>query len=124
MTKQTRCSSRPWRLIALTAALTLMQIGAMVRAVSMPDNLADRVSLFVPLEFAAASLWALIFAWVTVNLIRTRAIPPARWVLAGFGIYSTVRLLVFAQADYDQNRLPFLLVVTLLALFVIFFLRR
>ena len=123
MTPSTEHTARSWRLIALALALALMQVGAIAHITSIPGDLIAQISLPVPLEIAADSLWALIFTVMAVNLLRSRA-TPVRWIIAGFATYSTVRLALFARADYDHNRLPFLVVANLLALLMTFFLRR
>lgn len=123
MTPETEHPSRPWRLIALALALAFMELGALAHIMSVPGDLIAQISLSVPLEIAADSLWALIFTVMAVNLLRSRA-TPVRWIIVGFTTYSTVRLVVFARADYDHNRLPFLVVANLLALLLAFFLRR
>lgn len=117
---------RRWWLIALTAALALMQAGAVVRTLQRLPELAALVSLNPPLELIAGGGWALLFGGITVNLLRSRAAQPAILALCGFFIYSVVRLMLFAQADYDQNRLPFLILLSLCLLVfpVAFLLRR
>lgn len=117
---------RRWWLIALTAALALMQAGAVVRTLQRLPELAALVSLNLPLELIAGGGWALLFGGITVNLLRSRAAQPAILALCGFFIYSVVRLMLFAQADYDQNRLPFLILLSLCLLVfpVAFLLRR
>lgn len=109
----TATSKRRWWLIALCGLLTLAQAGAALRALRVPPELAAQISLWLPLEFVAGGLWALLFAVITANLLRKRAVQPAVFALGGFLIYSVIRLLLWAQADYDQNRLPFLVFMTI-----------
>jgi len=100
-------------LILLTALLALFQIGAAVRALQIPDALAAKISLPVPLEFIASLLWALLALTVLVTLWQRerRARLFTVWLAVGFSIYSLIRLLLFSQADYDRGRFPFLLIV-------------
>jgi hypothetical protein len=112
MTHEANQPSRCWELILLTVLLALFQIGAALRALRIPPELGAQISLPMILEFVAAGLWALLFAVITVNLIRGRALRPAVLIISGFVIYSLARLIVFARADYDLNRLPFLVVIT------------
>lgn len=117
------CSSRlKW----LTGLLALTQVGAVVQAARVPADLAAQVSLLLPLEFVAAALWALVFALVTVAQFRRRpgALRSTVWALAAFLVYNLVRWLVFARADYDRDRLPFLLVSSLVLIILIAFLTR
>lgn len=113
---------RRWWLIALAGGLTLMQAGAALRALSIPPELVVQVSVLPPLEFVAGGLWALLFALITVNLLRKRAARTALVALSVFLVYSVLRLLLFTRADYDQNRLPFLVLLTVCLL--VFLLRR
>jgi len=105
-------------LMLLTTLLALVQLGAAVRGLNVPDALADRISLPLPLEFVAGVLWALVSLGVLALLWRRerRARLYAAWLAVGFSIYSLLRLLLFSQADYDRGRYPFLLVVIALLL--------
>ena len=113
--------SRCWELIFLCALLSLFQLGAALRALYLPPV---PVSLPAALEFIAGGLWALLFAAITVNLIRGRALRPAIITISGFVIYSLARLLVFARADYDLHRLPFLAAIIVCLLLLAALLRR
>jgi hypothetical protein len=114
----TRTRKRARILILLTALLACVQLGAAVRALQVPDELASKISLPLPLEFVASLLWALIALGVTVLLWRRerRGRLYAAWLAVGFSIYSLLRLLLFSQADYDRGRFPFLLIVIALLL--------
>lgn len=114
-------ASRSWELILLTVLLALFQLGAALRALAAPPV---PTSLSAALDFIAGGLWALLFAAITVNLLRGWALRPAILSICGFVIYSLVRLLVFARADYDLNRLPFLVAITVCLLFLAALLRR
>lgn len=117
-------TSRCWELILLTALLAVFQFGAALRALNVPPELRAQVSLPTVLEFVGGGLWALLFAAITVNLIRGRALQPAVLIVSGFVIYSLARLIVFARADYDLNRLPFLAAITVCLLLAAALLRR
>lgn len=123
----TRTRKRARLLMILTALLAVVQIGATVRALQVPDALAAKVSLPLPLEAVAGLLWALLSLVVLALLWRRvrRARLYAAWLAVGFSIYSLIRLLLFSQADYDRGRFPFLLVViaVLLVLPVAFIVR-
>jgi hypothetical protein len=121
MTDQTKPLQRKRArgLLILTALLALFQFGAAVRAVQIPDDLAARVNLPLPLEFIASLLWAAAALGVFVMLWtgRRQARLFAAWLAVGFSIYSLLRLLLFSQADYDRGRFPFLLIVIAILLF-------
>jgi len=105
-------------LMVLTALLALVQFGAALRALSVPDELAARISLPVPLDFVAGLLWALLSLMALALLWRRerRARLYAAWLAVGFSTYSLLRLLLFSQAEYDRGRFPFLLVIIALLL--------
>lgn len=99
-------------LTLLTALLTIVGAGMAARAVTLPPELAARVSLALPLEVTAGALWAGLFTLVCWRLLRRKR-GASDWALLAvlaFATYSTIRLLLFARAEYDAGRLPFLLV--------------
>jgi hypothetical protein len=115
MTKDKRTSSRGhgcgyWLLALLTGLLAVVAAGLAVRAVTLPSELAAQVSLVSPLEVIAGALWAGAFAWAAWRLLRGKrgVVSLALGLILAFVTYSAVRLLIFARADYDRGRLPFL----------------
>ncbi|MBZ0301868.1 MAG: hypothetical protein K8J31_19120 [Anaerolineae bacterium] len=114
MTQSTQPTARRrWWLISLTTLLALMQAGAVWRALNPPPVMTAATRLSPLLEFGAGIGWALLFAAITVNLLRKRGARPGVLVVSAFLLYSTLRLLLFVQADYDHHRLPLLAVVSL-----------
>jgi hypothetical protein len=109
-----------WLLVGLSAVLALAQLGAVLRWLNVPTDLAAQTRLILPLEWLAGGLWALFFTITAANLVRRRpgSMRQSAWMLGGFTIYSAARLLLFAQAEYDRNRLPFIVIFT--TLFVVF----
>ena len=118
MTEPPRPPARPWRLILLLAALALFQAGAALQAITTPPEIAAQIRLPLGLQFVAGTLWALLFAFITVNLVRRQTQTLTTWALLGFVTYSLLRLLLFTQADYDQQRQPFLILITLVILVI------
>ncbi len=102
--------------------LALVQVGAAVRALTLPPDLATQISLLPALEFLVAGMWAGVFAFQAWLLMRSADKRRARRrtvvMLGAFVVYTVARLAVFAQADYDRNRLPFLLLLTVIVLFI------
>lgn len=101
-------------LTVLTLALAVFQAGAALNAVQVPAEVAGTVSLPPLLALVLAILWAGAFAWMTVRLWQRKPQVGRRavWLVAGFIFYSIGRLALFARADYDRQRLPFLLMAT------------
>jgi hypothetical protein len=119
-TRQTEPSGCSCGLIVLTGLLALYQVGAALQAMRLTDEMVSVVSLSPPLEFVAGILWALIFIAAFFGLLqgRQRAVRFAGLSIIGFATYSALRLLLFARADYDRQRLPILLVTTALMLII------
>jgi len=99
-----------WLLTLLTGLLAVIAVGMAVRVVTLPPELAAQVSLSLPLEFVAGIVWAGAFVWATWRLIRGKrgSVNLALGLALTFATYSVLRLFIFAQADYDRGRMPFL----------------
>jgi uncharacterized membrane protein YhaH (DUF805 family) len=108
--------------MVITIALSLFQFVAAIRTLQLPDDLP--VSLLIPLEVAAGFSWGLLFALATVALIlyKPYAARFALWLTLSFLVYSVIRLTLFAQSDYDRQRLPFL-IVTLFVIIILAWLK-
>jgi hypothetical protein len=102
--------------VLLMAGLAVFQAASALQAATLTPDLAAQVALQPALAFTAGVLWALIFTLVVVNLLRRwrRGLLQAAWALLAFVIYSGARLILFARADYDRERLPFALLLLLL----------
>ncbi|MDX2139195.1 MAG: hypothetical protein SF123_13995 [Chloroflexota bacterium] len=103
-------------LIVTALVLAIIHVVGAVRALQPPPVPADQISLLPALEFIAATLWALVFAVVALRLWR---LPGAQrlfgWALIVWISYSVVRVALFARADYDRQRLPFLITTAVFA---------
>jgi hypothetical protein len=108
---------RPRRLLLIALTLAVVHAVGVARALQSAPVPADQVSLLPALEFIAAALWALLFALVALRLWRR--LPGARrlfgWAGIGWIVYSVARLALFARADYDRQRLPFLILAAIVA---------
>jgi hypothetical protein len=115
----------------LCALLSLSQTVALYRALFTPSELLPLLRLPPALDAVTSGLWAIAFGVLAVGLWGDLT-PPVRTVrrwrawmaLCGFALYGTVRLALFAAADYDQGRLPLMvalsvgLIIVLLGLWV------
>ena len=112
-------------LTLLTIVLAIVSAGMAIRAIQLPPELAAQVSVVPAVEVIAGSLWALLFALLAWLLLRNRrnAVRLTTWAVLVFAAYSLIRLLLFARADYDVGRLPFLLVTLGIILVAAGFLR-
>jgi hypothetical protein len=97
-------------LLLLTGLLAVFQAGAAFQVLRIPGELAAQISIPLPLEFITSGLWACLAAIVTIGLWQRRrgVEKKAVGLLIAFMIYSLLRLIVFARADYDRGRLVFL----------------
>lgn len=101
-------------LAALMTLLVITQAGFVVRLLRLPDGVGGDLALSPIAQMIGAGFWALIFAWAAYSLLsgQRRGVNRALWLVIGFILYSVLRLLLFAQADYDRQRFPFLIVVS------------
>ena len=102
-------------LILLCLTLALFQIITALRVLQLPDAVASVVSIPPMLQVALSAGWALLFFMAAVTLYNRKvfSVRLAGGVIVAFMLYSLLRLVVFARADYDRERLPFLIVLTL-----------
>ena len=103
----------------LALLMLLVQLASLQQLTRIPPEIAAQLSLMLPLERALTLAWALIFAWLAVTLWRGAQTRRLWQALAFYAVISVMRLLLFARADYDRGRLPFLLFALLLAAFVL-----
>ncbi len=107
------------RHVLLALFMLLVQFGALHNLTTIPPEIAAQLSLILPLERALTLAWALIFAWLAVTLWRGAQTRRQWQTLALYAVVSVMRLLLFARADYDRGRLPFLLLTLLPAAFLL-----
>lgn len=106
--KTPRHVPRPRWLTGLLLLCAFVQAAYAVQIVLLPAELAEQVSLLLPLEFVMAGMWALLLGYFAVN----GGTFGARWVLLlVFMAYHVIRLIIFARADYDRGRIPFIVVM-------------
>ena len=112
--------TRRW-LLRISLVLALIQGAAIYNTLTRPAELDAQAHLSRPIELAAGILWALIFTFIAFTLLQRKrhALRIALWGLMGFALYSVARLALFAQAEYDRQRLPFLFIVMTLFLLVL-----
>lgn len=100
----------------MVGLLLLMQLGAVLRALQLPADLNSQLSFTRPMLIITAILWSGMFGWAFYQCVRGKsyAVNRALWIICGFMLYSAGRLVIFTQADYDRQRLPFLVVMILI----------
>lgn len=98
-------------LIILTCFILLYQIFWFVSVLQLSDDLKTKVSLSIPYEMIVSLVIVLFFMNGLRALILTRSWAIGYTIGGIIFLWATVllRLIVFAEADYDRQRLPFLL---------------
>jgi hypothetical protein len=108
-----------WRLVIglPLIALALLLIDSAARALSLPPEVAEALSVPPGLRVVEGALWGIAFGITGLGAIwgRRGALIRALWLLTGFMIYNAARLTLFARADYDRARLPFLVAAAIVA---------
>lgn len=104
---------RPVWLIIVACFMMLYQIVWLIQVLQLPDNLKNIVRLSVPLEIIASIL---IVTFITYGIRALIGKKP--WAISyTMGVmmiqlgYVLFRLIAFADADYDRQRLPFLVLL-------------
>lgn len=104
-------TKRPLWFIMLTCFILIYQIVWLISVLQLPDDLKNQISLSVPLEIVMSVTIVTFFTIGLRALIGMQAWA-IRYTLVGIDIlWVTIlgRLILFAEADYDRQRLPFLI---------------
>lgn len=111
----------PWWCIALFAGLALVQGGGLVRSLWLSGDAGITLSVPTPVDVLGHLVWTILLGWTAWGLLRNvpQAVNRSIWLLSVFIIYGVLRLLAFAQADYDRQRFPLLLALIPLVLIIL-----
>ena len=104
---------RPLWFISFTCFMILYQIVWLIRVLQLQGNLKEQISLSIPLEVIMSILIVTFFTYGIRALIVNHSWA-MRYTIGVFIFqigYSGLRLIAFAEADYDRQRLPFLIIV-------------
>ncbi len=102
---------RPLWFIIISCFILLYQIVWLASVLQLPDDLKNQISLSVPFEVVISGIIVTFFTIGLRALILMRRWA-FRYTLVGIGIlWGTIllRLIIFTEADYDRQRLPFLI---------------
>lgn len=104
-------SSSPLWLFLLVIVLIVVNAGNVLRVLQASAAASGGLPGWI--QGLIGTGWTLGFTWAAIALLRRRprAAELALWLWIGYVSYSCLRLLIFAEADYDRGRLPFLLVL-------------
>ena len=92
-----------------------------IRMLQLSDELVPQLSLLIPLEIFFGLFWTGVFIFFALRLAQNKpyALRYTLGMVMLFVLYSLIRLVLFAQADYDAGRTPFLLVGTIVVLLIL-----
>ena len=109
-----------FQLARLGLILALVEVGALIAALRMPEDLAGEVGQVRVLDAVGGAMWAVVFLLLAIPVLRKQrsAVRAAVWSLVAFLAYNVVRWYAFIRADYDRQRLPLLMIGTLIAAIV------
>lgn len=119
MTEHTPSIKRPWSLILLSGFLALYQLTIVWHLLTLEFPL--KLTFPSALQLLIALVWAVLWFTGTVSLYRlgVRGIRYSGMLFAGFILTSFVQVAIWAGADYDRLRLPFLATVTVILIGII-----
>ncbi len=110
----THPDKRPILIVTLSLILVLYHITGAFQVLQLPESIGVHTSIPPIVQAVLHMGWAIVFTLNAVLLLRRQRnamrFNQGAWVL--FICYGLARLLLFAQADYDRQRLPFLLILT------------
>ena len=100
-------------LLVLLGLLTLYHVVDLFRLARLPDEILNITSLPITLRLVTGVTWVGLFGWSMLTIVRgqTDATRRTRYLIVGFVLYTIIRLIVFTRAEYDRQRLPFVLAV-------------
>jgi len=107
-------------LVSFIAILGLYQIFFAIRVFNDSGLYGNSLSLSPMLQIGLASVWTILFLTALLGLVRSQdhAVGYSAWLILSFIVYGLLRTSLFAQADYDRQRIPFLVMGTVLILIV------
>lgn len=110
--QQDQTTPRPNRRLGLfIIVLSLHQFISIMNWLRSPI-LAESIRLSPVFEIITGAIWVIVFTTLAISLWRSFATTRQVIVLLTiFSLFQILRLAAFAQADYDRQRLPFLVLL-------------
>lgn len=104
-----------WFICMILISIGIQQLLNIGTLLSLPEAVRAHISLSLPLEMGIGVLFISLVIVIVYQLFRMRGrvgqprwMNRARWLMIGYLVWVGTRLTIFAQADYDRNRLLFL----------------
>lgn len=113
-------------LFCCLVTIILIQLKAVYQGITLLSNSPPGLGLSAAWQIVFGLAWAVVAGFGMIALLRHRgwAALYVQAVLTGFVLNTGLRVYIFARADYDRHRLPFLFVVGLCGLLGMFVVRR
>jgi putative exporter of polyketide antibiotics len=107
-------------LLFILAILSLYQILFAFRVLIDRGLYGDNLSLSPVIQAGMALLWAILFLIAVLGLARGKrfGLGYSAWLIISFVVYNVLRVILFAQADYERNRIPFLVMGAIMILII------
>jgi len=107
-------------LVTFITILLVYQTLNLIRVLQLEDMLGNSVVPPVPLQLTLILIWLLTFTYLLLGVVRKWrfALRYSGWLIITYILYRLLYAVLFVQADYNRQRLPFLLVTISLILIV------
>ena len=107
-------------LFIFTLILGLYQILFASRVLLHTGVNLDSWALSTLVQLGMAIVWSILFAYALIRIGKKQAhaLRYSAWLVVIFIVTRLIQTIIFVQADYDRNRLGFLIMVTLVILAV------
>lgn len=112
MSQTAQARKRNWTFAFLAFCFAIHQINSAREGLLLPESITAALPYPIWGQILLQMLWTLLFFTASVSLLRNQnwAMRLIVILLMAFIGYNAARWLLFAQADYEQNRLPLLLI--------------
>jgi hypothetical protein len=113
-------SQSPGCLLPISAVLGIYQIIFAFRVLHLSDIFTSSAVIPPAVHAMLSAVWGVALLWGALQVAQRKrsALPYTGWLIIAFVMYSLLRSILFAQTDYDQGRIPFLILITLAALII------
>lgn len=118
--QSTSGSQSPGCLLPILAFLGIYQIIFAFRVLLLSDIFTSSTVIPSSLHAILSAVWGVMLLWGALLVAQRKrsALPYTSWIIIAFVVYSLLRIVLFAQTEYDQGRIPFLILITLAGLII------
>lgn len=107
-------------LLMFVIGLCLYQIFVLIHVLQIEETIRTALIPSVPVQIGLGILWLMLLGQTAIGLVikQALALRYGGWIVIAYVIYRLGYVILFVQADYNRNRLPFLILFTILVLIV------